>query len=750
MLPTNARRVARAAALAWAGLTVATAAARAQSTSQAPVRHPEITELKITGVHHVEIDELQQSIATQTSRCRSLALKPLCWVSHAPVFYERHYLSHQELARDAFRMRVFYFLHGYRETTVDTTVTPSGRGQVHVRFAVHEGPATMVDTMTVQQRDSVLSHRQVVRHLRLHRGEPLDLLRLDTTQVLLRQQLWDAGYADAVVDTAVRVNDSTRTAAVTITLTPRWLTRVASIAVRGNTAVSARTIRKSLSFAPGDIFRRSTLLDSQRRLYESNLFRRVAITVPRTDDSLKHVSINVQEAPPRVVRTSVGFSTVDFAQLEGRFTDYNWMGGAKQLDLVLTVGNLFAQQLNGRGLFYNVGRTVVGGSARQYLAPTYTASANFRYPWLGSPNNTGAFGIFAHRRSAPGIYVDRGYGASATFTRTITPRGPLSLTYQFEETKVDAGDVYFCINFGVCDRPTLNALRRNQRLSPLALTLSLDKTDDPFEPRTGFRTQGTLEHASSFTFSDFRYNRATASGSYFFPIGRYSTIGVHAQLGWVNPIASTAQAVGITGAAGGPALLHPRKRFYAGGANSVRGFGEGQLGPRVLTVPPAKLLLADSLNAGCTAATIQACNPNGGTLADRDFVPRPLGGDRLAEGSIEFRFPVLSELFERKLLGAVFVDAGILAQTTDRTLPRSKAAVTPGFGVRYLSPVGPIRVDVGINPQFREQLPVVTQDPVTGRLVRLAAMRSYQPVHGGGITGALSRLTLHLSIGEAF
>jgi len=744
MFPSARRRLATAVALAC---TLASATAALAQRPRAPINHPEVTSLRITGVHAVHLSELQQNIATSASSCASLLLKPLCLVSHAPVFYHKQYLDHQELARDVFRIRVFYWLRGYREATVDTTVTPSGRGAVHVHIAVHEGAPTTVSAITVIQRDSVLPSRTVTGHVLLRRGKPFSLIALDSTRVLLQQQLWDRGYADARVDTAVQVDSASRSARVTLTLDPRWLARVASIQIQGNRRVTARTIRKSLSLAPGDVYRRSALLESQRRLYESNLFRRAAITTPATDDSLKHVLVDVQEAPPRDARVSVGFSTVDFAQLQGRFTDYDWHGGAKQLDLALTVGNLFASQLNGTGIFYNVGRAAVGGSAGKYLAPTFDASANLRVPWFGAPQNTGAVGVFAHRRSAPGIYVDRGFGASATFTRALTPRGPLSLTYRFEVTNVDAGDVYFCVNYGVCDSPTLAALRRNQRLSPLALTLSLDKTNDPFEPRRGFRTQGSLEHASALTFSDFRYNRISAEGSMFFPIGKRSTIGTHLQVGWVAALASTAQALGIGTTAGGARdLLHPRKRFYAGGSQSVRGFGEGQLGPRVLTVTSAKLLQNDSLNAACRPATITACNPNARPFAARDFQPRPLGGNELAEGSVEFRFPLFGSF-----LGATFVDAGYLAQTTDRSLPRSEFAVTPGFGVRYLSPVGPVRVDVGINPEFVQDLPVVTEDPTApGRLVRLTIARRYAPVQSGGINGVLSHLTLHLSIGEAF
>ncbi len=98
-------------------------------------------------------------------------------------------------------------------------------------------------------------------------------------------------------------------------------------------------------------------------------------------------------------------------------------------------------------------------------------------------------------------------------------------------------------------------------------------------------------------------------------------------------------------------------------------------------------------------------------------------------------------------MGALFVDAGYVSQRTDPDLPRSKTAVTPGFGIRYLSPVGPIRVDFGINPGRPEDLPVVTEDVVDGRtqLVTLAERRRFTVG-----TRVLDRLVLHLSIGEAF
>ncbi len=710
--------------------------------------HPEVVNLTLKGVKVVKSSELLQNVYTTASYCNSFILKPFCWISKSKYFYTRKYLDHKELERDVLRIRIFYWKRGYRETEVDTAVVPRGRNQVGVTFTIKEGPPILVSDVIVDQPTPLLSQREINRRVVIGKGGPLNLIKLDSSRFYLQTSLFDKGYADAEVDTAVVIDSVARQAVVRLTLNPKYKTTVEDIVVSGNDDVSERTIRKSLTFSIGDIFRRSEMLRSQRALYESNLFRRASIE-PRppidiaTPDSAKVIVVNVTESPPREARISAGFNTIDFVQVESRFTHYNFMGGARRLDIQGVVGNLFAKSLAGRGIFRNPTVPQTSALAR-YFVPTYNASIDLRQPWFGSPHNELALSLFTHRRSAPGIYVDRGYGTSFTFTRELTERAPASANYRFEISKVDAGDVYFCINFGVCDQPTLESLRGNQKLSPLTITSSIDRTNDPFSPNRGYRANGSVEHASTFTVSDFRYNRATADAAAFYQIRKRGAIGGHTRIGWVRSLGSTTQAVGIATSVGG-GVLHPRKRFYAGGSHSVRGFGENQLGPRVLTVPIRVLQSHDSLNVACTSGIdVTACDPNAANLKDRDFEPRPLGGNFVVEGSIEARFPVWQDL-----IGAAFVDAGMVSQRTTPTLARRKAAITPGFGVRYRSPVGPIRADIGFNPGRTESLPVVTESIVNGQktLVTLQQRRIYSPASGGGI---FNRMVLHLSIGEAF
>lgn len=711
------------------------------SNPKAPPVNPEVVALSLKGVHAVKPKELLQNIATDRSHCVTIILTPICWISKSKYFYRRKYLDHDELKRDVLRIRVFYWKRGFREAQVDTVVADKGKDKVAVTFKINEGPPTVVSSLDVVQAQPVLNDREVKRRIVLGVGSPLNLLRLDTTVVNLQQSLWDKGYADAVVDTAITLDSAGRNGAIRITIDPKYKATVGEILIEGESHVSEKTLKKSLTFDTGQVFRRAELLKSQRALYESNLFRRAAIEVPKQGDSSKIIVVTVQEAPLREARLSAGFNTVDFFQVEGRFTHYNFLGGAKRLELQAVVGNLLAGSLSGNFIFRDVTDNV-GSDRSRYFAPTYNLSANLRKPWFLSHRNELALGVFAHRRSAPGIYVDRGYGSSATFTRQIVDRGPASANYTYELTRIDAGDVYFCVNYGVCDQPTLVALHQQRTMSPFTLTSSVDRTNDPFEPTHGMRAKADLEHASTFTASDFRYNRASAEGAIFMPFRNRGSIGGHMRLGWVHALQSTGNAVGL---GEGEPVLHPRKRFYAGGSRSVRGYGENQLGPRILTIPATKLR---SAAGGCPEPIpITSCDPNVALLKDRDFEPRPLGGNMVVEANAEMHVPLPLE----NVIGAVFIDGGYVSQRINPTLPKSKLAITPGFGVRYLSPVGPIRIDFGINPGRQETLPVVTEAIVNGekKLVTLDDRRLYHPVRGG-FGGVLDRVVLHLSIGEAF
>jgi outer membrane protein assembly factor BamA len=727
---------------------------------------PEVHDLRIRGVHAVDEGELRNSIVTDESGCNSLLYSVICLFTKSSAVYTRQYLDREELARDVLRMRVFYFLRGYRDAQVDTLVQQRGRRAVDVTFEVHEGPPTTVARVAVTGVDTLLRPARLRELVTVDSGKPFSLVALDSSVQALRTALGNLGYADAELDTATVVDTAAHRVDVRIIAQPHARTTVDTILIQGLEQLDASTVRNSLTLHEGDVYRSSELFRSQRNMYESQLFRRAGIEA-RGADSAKTLVVSVTEGDLRRVRASAGFNTIDFVQVDGRFTHFNFLGNARRLTLSGTLGNLLARQLEDEFIFQRVVPQGIEGDRAPFLRPTWLLSAELRQPWFRSPNNTIAASVFAHRRATPLVVVDRGQGATATFTRELAPRVNASFSYRFEVTRVEAGDVYFCVNFGVCDLTTINTLTGAQRLSPALLFGTVDRSDDPLEPTRGYVGRLELEHASAATASDYRYSRAVLEGSVYRPFW-HGTLAGHLRLGRTWPIGSTAAATGGDPLFG-DAIIHPRKRFYAGGSRSVRGYGESQLGPRVLTIAPSKLRGEREVD-GVTeyicdpSIPITQCDPNGATpsgegIGANDFTPRPLGSPAVAEASVEYRFHVWGPV-----KAAVFLDGAVLPSGDDAffTLDDNFMALTPGFGVRYQSPVGPIRVDLGINPGGAEYLPVFTQvitESGERKIVQLGEelppdqrpLRRFDPVGDAtGLRGLINRLTLHLSIGEAF
>jgi outer membrane protein assembly factor BamA len=494
------------------------------------------------------------------------------------------------------------------------------------------------------------------------------------------------------------------------------------------------------------------MLQSQRELYLSGLFSQVDMAAEETVDSAKVVRVRLTEAPLHRVDAATGFTTADFLQADASFTRFNFLGGARRLTIRGTVSNLLAAQLNGTGVLYDVTGKARGAERDRFLRPTWAASIDFAQPWFLATGNEISASLFTHRRSVPGVVTDVGAGGTVSLTRDLGAFATLTAGYTYEQSRIDASDVYFCVSVGLCLPSTIEVASRRHPLAPVAMITMIDQTNDPFAPTRGVLARLDAEHASRATGSDYGYNRATVTASTYRRVTARGVLAGRIRLGIVRALGGTNTALGIDDDTAS-LVIHPRKQFFAGGSRSVRGYGENQLGPRVLTIDPAKLTAAE-LATPCSPSQLAdgSCDPNQAGVRTRDFQPRPLGGTSLAEASIEYRFPLT---MSGSFTGAVFVDGAIVGTRRYADIIGTTAAITPGFGVRFATPVGPVRLDLGIRPRVVEDLPVITQvTDTTGafRLVTLTTRRRYDQsdATGGALRKVLNRLTLHLAIGPAF
>jgi outer membrane protein insertion porin family/translocation and assembly module TamA len=517
--------------------------------------------------------------------------------------------------------------------------------------------------------------------------------------------------------------------------------------------MSDETLRRGVLLQPGTLYTRDAVLESQRRLFQSPGIARAVVVTPPAGDSVKAITVAVSELAPRHVEATIGFNTIEFAQAAVELR-HNALGGGRWLRLRAATGNLLSEQLNGRAIFQRVIPRDANFDVDEFVRPTYQASLTLTQPWIAGARTSASLSAFAGRRSLVGVAVDEHAGATVGIVRELAPRTPIGLNYRFETTRVEAGAVYFCAGYGICDAPTIAALERTQRLAPIGVSGWIDRSDDLDSPTRGYTAVMDVEHASRATGSTFAHERAAADLSYYKPFGTIppdfgstrapKVLALHARAGIVRPHAGDRAALGVTG--DGEGVLHPRARFYAGGMQSVRGFAENELGPRVLQVRRASLLAA-----GCTDVTIAngGCDPSG--VPNDEVFARPTGGSSVVEASAEVRVPLA-----KQLSGVAFVDGAYVGTSGLSTVAKAKGAVTPGLGFRYRSPLGVLRLDFGLRPVGRESLPVVVAVPDAAgndQVVRLTREKSYSAVEDpspGTLRAIGRRIVVHFAMGQAF
>ena len=727
----------------------------AHAQAAAPPRglHDSITVTTVTfaGAKNVATDDLKRVVFTRPSPCRLPFLIPACKVSMSQLVVDRRRTTSAALGEDITALRVYYWQRGFREAHVDTILTPAKRGTA-VEFRIVEGEATRISRLLVTQRVAVLSAAEMDEAVTLEEGAPLSLIALDTTLTRLRAAVWNHGYGDVRIDTAVPRPDALHLVPVRIDIDPRWITRVGSVEFEGNNYLDVSTLRRGLLLQPGSLYTRNAVLESQRRLFQSPAIARAVVITPARGDSVKTLTMAVAETPPHHAALTAGFNTIEYGEAAAELR-LNDLGAGRWLSLRATAGNLFGEQLSGRAAFRRGLPSEVTGDPQGFLRPTYQASATLTQPWIAGPRTSAAISAFAGRRSVANVVIDEDAGATIGVVRELALRFPVGLNYRMETTRVEGTAVYFCAGYGICDTDTRGALMKRQRLAPIGVSAWIDRSDDLESPTTGYTAVIDAEHASSATGSTFAHNRIAADGSLYHAFGATKVvadieqprkvIALHGRAGYVRPLASDRASLGIGG--NGDGILHPRARFYAGGMQSVRGFAENELGPTVVQARRGSLLAV-----GCTDSSIAsgACDASG--VPNSELFTRPIGGSTLIEGSAELRLPVL------KMLGAVvFVDGAYVGTSGLSSIGRGKGAITPGAGFRARTPLGVLRLDIGLRPVGAEMLPVVVAvtDPSGGdRIVRLANEKSYSPIDPstGTLHSIARRLVVHFAMGQAF
>jgi outer membrane protein assembly factor BamA len=245
------------------------------------------------------------------------------------------------------------------------------------------------------------------------------------------------------------------------------------------------------------------------------------------------------------------------------------------------------------------------------------------------------------------------------------------------------------------------------------------KVNAVLDPSAGGVVQLSLEYASRFVGSDtlYEFNRGELEIEHYYPISRRGVFAWRVQGGALLP-----QRISLSGQSA--RFVPPDQRFYGGGPNSVRGYARNELGPLVYVT-------SDTNNR----------TVSGGDTTYAGVVTAPTGGNALFVMSAELRFAT-PFLPDRLRLG-LFVDAGQVWERRTELISFGTLRVTPGFGVRYATPLGPVRLDAAYKGYANEPGPLFLSSGATLTRVR----DSYHPRRPDAL---LRRITLQFAVGQAF
>ena len=716
-----------------------------------------MADLVFEGNESFSDEVLASAIATRQTECRSVLLEPFCWAG-ADWARDRGYLDTRALGRDVARLRVFYYQRGFRETTVDTVTTIPDPGRVRIVFRIEEGRPVVIDSLSIGGLSDVPEQMQVVEDLPAREGAPLSGVLLDATRDSLQNRLQNRGFAHAeVLRNYFIPREDPYTARVTFQVYPGPRATVGALNVVGNQAVSESVVRRMLPFSEGALYRQEQIFEAQRSLYNLDIFRYAEIRpdFQHTPDSIVPLTVQVNESDVHQVRVGGGWNNADCLGAEARWASRNFFGGARRLQFTGRLSNVLAPSLNS---------SICNESGTGEFADlNWRLSTDFTQPWIFSSRNTLTASLYWERQSLKDVFIRNGVGASLSLTRSVARRQSLTLGYQPQLSTLDAAEIFFCTSFLVCEPEDIEVLAGPNWLAPFTLGYSLDRANQVLNPTRGFTFQVEMEHASDLTGSEFAYNRIVSEIDRYWPVAPRWILAGRIRAGWLDPNPFGQRL----GGSDDLQIVHPQKRFFAGGSNSVRGYAQNQLGPRNLSIP-VQALLRGTESGFCAPRDIVdlTCDPEALGLTDDRFTPRPTGGSQLLVANFELRFPVVGARSE----GALFLDAGQVWSGASE-FDFGDLKWTPGVGFRYLTPVGPVRVDLAYQLDAGERLQAVTtqirpydpdRDEEGARLqgpdgeildwVRSDELAILQPTveYGEADPWSLGRFQLHFSIGQAF
>ena len=409
--------------------------------------------------------------------------------------------------------------------------------------------------------------------------------------------------------------------------------------------------------------------------------------------------------------------------MQSGWSAHDFLGGARVLDLSARVAKLGGGAPTRTSGLNQLCNPFTGTWTVDTL--NYTVGVALRQPAFLSRNHTASLSFFGERRSEFLVYTRHAIGGNAAVT--LNARGPVAVTvgYGYSVGRTEALPGIYCSLFRLCDAQSQAFLSNRRQFGAITVTAVRNRVNNVLDPSTGSVGTATLLHASRPVGSEapYEFNRGEIEYVRYHPIGRRTVFAWRVRGGTI-----VAQSINLSGQS--VDYVPPDQRFYGGGPNSVRGYGRNELGPRVYVVQDTS---DANVDPDATAAA--------GQKVFRAVDAAPTGGNTAITLNAELRVP--SPVLPQRMRLGLFVDVGQVWERGDEVVTIGDMRVTPGAGVRFTTPLGPVRIDVAYNGYQPQQGPLLFQ---TDSIVRIRD--AYPPI--GSKRGFWSHIVWQFAVGHAF
>jgi outer membrane protein insertion porin family len=490
-----------------------------------------VAEIRFEGREHVGEGELRSVIKTRG---------PSFW-----PWSERPALRSDFLRSDTLAIRLRYIHHGFLDNHVGVLVTPHrDSSQVTVTFLVEEGLRTRVHVVEFTG-DLVLKEDELRRKLRTRVGEAFDpaVLQLDTLKISEIYQ--ERGFRPHVVASAWRDSTDSLRMVVRFDIAPGSPYRVGEVLVSGNDRVAERLVRRELLLNPGELYKRSRMVRSGERLYDTDLFSQVQIS-PIVDSTHSNINFDLRVRPrkPRWIDAGIGSGTTERFRATGEWGHRNMFGRGFQGVLGTEIG------------FDQKGRFVLSHTQVSLLEP-WLLRTRTRASLTPSYERTNDFAIDSVevRQETRGIKVEFGRDISRSSSVTLTFN---NLHVHQQNRPTTAG------------LPIVTSTFTN---NSVALGGVRDFRDSPFVPTRGDLQAITAQWAGGALKGSSSFRKVDFGSSWYTPVRGSWVLATRVRAGMIAPRRGEADLPADSLGA----IVPINDRFRSGGVNSVRGYQENTI-----------------------------------------------------------------------------------------------------------------------------------------------------------------------------